>query len=150
MTTAIHLCGEAEAPKLAELVSRARAEAGGDMAPDELAPLLAPLLDGAAQVVAWIFGPGKAPTGYVILSFRYSLAQGGTMALVEDIYVRPAIRNRGIATEVLLALAASLRDGGVVAMGMELGPEAGEAAPRLAAHAGLTSDSTVTRAIRRL
>lgn len=137
MTTAIHLCADEDIGRLAELVARARFEADDPIALEDVTEALAPLAGGAAQGAAWLFGPSRAPTGYVILSFRFSLAHGGTIGTIEDIYVRPTIRRRGIATEVLLALASALRDGGIVAVTMQLSDDAPEALPRLAARSGL-------------
>lgn len=150
MTTAIHLCGEGHASLLVDLVARARAEAGNAVPPDDISEVLAPLLSGGKEGAVWLFGPERAPSGYVVLSFRFSLGAGGTIAVVEDIYVRPAIRRRGIATEVLLALGKALRDGGITALTMEVDPEAGEAPPRLAARAGMNGARQVTAYARAL
>ncbi len=147
MTTSIHLCGEREAARLADLMVRARAEAGQDVTVETLVDLIAPLLAGTAQGAAWLFGPTKAPTGYVVLSFRYSVAEGGTVATVEEIFVRPAIRRRGIATEVLLALSKALSDGGITALSADFDSDI---LHRLATRAGLTERRGLTRATRRL
>ena len=48
MTTAIHLCTEAHAPQLIDLVRRSRAEHGTAAPDDDPTPLLAPILAGGS------------------------------------------------------------------------------------------------------
>jgi GNAT superfamily N-acetyltransferase len=64
----------------------------------------------------WTVGPARAPLGYVLITFGWSLTQGGMVGWVEDIYVRPSVRKRGIGTGVLHAVSLSLREAGVKAL----------------------------------
>lgn len=113
MTTAIHLCGPDDADRLLALVERCHGEAGIASDPESRAAGVRPLLDGSPFGAAYVFGPSRAPSGYVIITFGWSTEMGGLSACVNEIWVRPSIRGHGIATEVLNALAPELRDAGV-------------------------------------
>ena len=66
-----------------------------------------------------------APTGYVIVTFGWSMEIGGMDAFVDELYIRPPVRKRGIASEVLSAIANSLKDVGVKALHLEVDKEDG-------------------------
>ncbi len=150
MTTAIHLCGPADLPRLDPLVARHHAEIGLDSDADARQALLGPLLEGSPLGAVWLFGPSRAPSGYLVAGFGWSLAAGGMAASVEALFVRPSIRRRGIATEVLTAIAGALRDGGVRALHLDAA-DGDEAARRLARRAGFAAaDPGLSRLIRPL
>lgn len=123
MTTAITLATPTDAPRLLSLIAAFHAEYGIDMDDDARQSALTPLLDGSPLGAAWLFGPSLSPTGYVIITFGWSMEFGGMDAFVDEIYVRPNVRKRGIASEVLSAIASSLRDVGVRALHLEVDRE---------------------------
>jgi ribosomal protein S18 acetylase RimI-like enzyme len=81
---------------------------------------LQPLLDGMPQGAIYLIGPARAPLGYVVLSFGWSLPLAGMEARVEELYIRPPVRGRGIATEVLGSLPRALAQAGVKAIHLHL------------------------------
>jgi ribosomal protein S18 acetylase RimI-like enzyme len=81
---------------------------------------LAPLLAGIPHGVAYLIGPARAPIGYVIITFGWSVEFGGLDAIIDEIYVRPGVRGRGIATEALSSLPNALAGGGVKAIHLEV------------------------------
>ncbi len=123
MTTAIHLATPEDAPRLFPLLEAFHTEYGLSSTAEHREAALAPLLDGSPLGAAWLFGPAKAPTGYVIITFGWSIELGGMDAFVDELYIRPPVRNRGIASEVLSALSSSLRDVGVKALHLEVDRE---------------------------
>jgi len=123
MTTAITLATPADAPKLLGLVAAFHTEYGLDLDNAQREAALMPLLDRSPLGAAWLFGPSLSPTGYVIITFGWSIELGGMDAFVDELYVRPNVRKRGIASEVLSAIAASLRDVGVRALHLEVDRE---------------------------
>lgn len=120
MTTAMHLATPDDAPRLLPLIAAFHAEYGLDTTDDTRAAALAPLLAGSPHGAAWLFGPARAPTGYVIITFGWSMELGGMEAFVDELFIRPAVRKRGLASEVLHTVAASLSDVGVKALHLEV------------------------------
>jgi len=123
MTTAIHLATPDDAPQLLKLVSAFHTEFGIERSDDQRTAAIAPLLEGSPLGAAWLFGPTKAPTGYTIISFSWSMEFGGMDAFVDELFIRPNVRKRGIASEVLLAISSSLSDVGVKALHLEVDRE---------------------------
>lgn len=119
MSTAIHLCAEDDAGRIAPLLSAFRAEYGLKETDEAREVALAPLLAGSPYGAAYLLGPARAPVGYVVITFGWSLELGGMEAWLDEIYVRPGVRGRGIATEVLLALGRMLEGAGVKAIHLE-------------------------------
>lgn len=132
MSTAITLAGPDHMGTLLGLMSR-RVTEGQDA--EENDAIMArqnavePLLDGGRDGAAWLIGPTRAPLGYVIVTFQWSLTSAKRDAWVQDVYIRPNVRRRGIATEVLHTIAVSLKRGGIGAL-----------------HVRLTEDDAIARA----
>jgi ribosomal protein S18 acetylase RimI-like enzyme len=120
MTTAIHLATPDDAPRLLSLITAFHAEYGIERSDEQREAALMPLLPGSPVGAVWLFGPAKAPTGYTIITFGWSMELGGMDAIVDELYIRPPVRKRGIASEVLLAISSSLSDVGVQALHLEV------------------------------
>lgn len=135
MSAALHLARPGDLDRLAALVAAFHAEAGIDQDPDARRGALLPLLDGIPQGCVYLIGPARAPLGYVIITFGWSVEFGGMDAAVDEIYIRPAVRGRGIAGEVLIALPMALAGAGLKALHLEVGRD-NDAAIRLYARAG--------------
>ncbi|MBT8410989.1 MAG: GNAT family N-acetyltransferase [Octadecabacter sp.] len=120
MSTAIHLATPADAPKLLPLMAAFHAEYGLDLDDTHRNAAVAPLLEGSPLGAVWLFGLAKAPTGYVIITFGWSVEMGGMEAFVDELYIRPNVRKRGLASEALSTIASSLRDVGVKALHLEV------------------------------
>ncbi len=109
---------------------------------------LAPLLAGAPHGALYLIGPARAPVGYLACAFTWSLAAGGLEAILDELWIRPAVRRRGMATEAAAALAGSLAGAGVVAMSLQAAP--GSAAERLFARLGFAQRAECAVMARRL
>ena len=123
MTTAIHLAGPDDAPRLLALIAKFHEECGIERTDAQREGALMPLLEGSPLGAAWLFGPAKAPTGYTIITFGWSMEFGGMDAFVDELFIRPSVRKRGIASEVLMAISSSLSDVGVKALHLEVDRE---------------------------
>jgi len=120
VSTALHLCTTDDAPVLTTLIARFHDEFGLEQDPDSRASALAPLLGGSPYGAAYLLGPRKAPVGYLVVTFGWGIELGGMEAWIDEIYVRPNVRGRGIATEVLAAIARVLRGAGVKVIHLEV------------------------------
>ena len=110
---------------------------------------IAPLLDGIPHGAVYLVGPARSPIGYVVVTFGWSIEFGGLDAMIDEIYVRPAVRGRGIATEVLTALPKALAGAGLKALHLEVGT-ANDSALRLYARAGFRPRENTLLMSRRL
>ncbi|SLN19276.1 GNAT family N-acetyltransferase [Roseisalinus antarcticus] len=118
--TAIRLCSPEDAGSVLPLVARFHEEYGLDTTEEHREMALTPLLEGSPLGAVWIFGPARAPVGYMVVTFSWSLAMGGMDAYLDEIYIRPSVRGRGIASEALHAVGKALREGNVRALHLEV------------------------------
>lgn len=115
----VHLATEADVDTLLPLVAAFHAEMGFDTDGDHRLRAVAPLLEGSPHGAIWLMGPRRSPVGYVAISFGWSVELGGMDAILDEIYVRPAVRGRGMALDALSAVAKALAQAGVVALHLE-------------------------------
>jgi ribosomal protein S18 acetylase RimI-like enzyme len=120
MTAALRLARPEDLDRLMGLVSAFHAEQGIAQDADQRREALLPLLEGIPHGCIYLIGPGRAPLGYIILTFGWSVEFGGMDGFVDEIYIRPAVRGRGIATEVLLELPKALAEAGLTALHLEV------------------------------
>ncbi len=138
MSAALHLAKPGDLDRVMALVTAFHAEEGLDGTDEARRAALQPLLDGIPHGCVYLIGPARAPLGYVVITFGWSVEFGGMDAFVDEIFIRPAVRGRGIATEVLIALPKALAQAGVRALHLEVDRE-NEIAQRLYARAGFRS-----------
>ena len=120
MSAALRLARPEDLDRLMTLVSAFHAEEGITQDADQRRDALLPLLEGIPHGCIYLIGPGRAPLGYIILTFGWSVEFGGMDGFVDEIYIRPAVRGRGIATEVLLDLPKALAEAGLTALHLEV------------------------------
>ncbi|WP_170338261.1 GNAT family N-acetyltransferase [Ruegeria arenilitoris] len=130
MSAALRLARPEDLDRLMGLVAAFHAEAGIQQDPDQRRDALMPLLEGIPHGCIYLIGPSRAPLGYIILTFGWSVEFGGMDGFVDEIYIRPAIRGRGIATEVLLDLPKALAGAGLTTLHLEV-DRTNEAAQKL-------------------
>ena len=107
--------------RLCRLVTDAHAERGIDQTDEARRAGLAPLLESSPHGAVYLIGPGRAPIGYIIVTFSWSVALGGMTGTVDEINIRPGVRGRGIGTEVLTNLPKALASAGLMALHAETG-----------------------------
>ncbi len=135
MSASLRLARPEDLPRLMTLVAAFHEEAGIDQDGDKRRDAIAPLLDGIPHGCVYLIGPGRAPLGYAILTFGWSVEFGGLDAFIDEIYIRPAVRGRGIATEVLHDLPKALAEAGLTALHLEV-DRTNEAAQKLYLRSG--------------
>ena len=116
----LHLATPEDETRLVPLVAAFQEERGIASDDTRRTAAVAPLLDGSPHGAVWLIGPRKAPVGYVAVSFGWSVDLGGLAATISQIFVRPAVRRRGLGGDALIAIAKALKPGGVRALHLEL------------------------------
>ena len=137
MSAALTLATPEHFDRLDALVAAFHAEEGIRLSEEARRAGIAPLLEGIPHGAAYLIGPPRAPIGYVIVTFGWSVEFGGMDGFVDEIFVRPGVRGRGVAGEVLLALPRALAGAGVKALHLEVSEE-NETAQRLYARCGFS------------
>jgi ribosomal protein S18 acetylase RimI-like enzyme len=98
---------------------------------------------------AWIIERDGQPVGYFVLCYGYSIEFRGRDAFLDEIYVRPAARGRGLAREALEFAQAECSKAGVRSLHLEV-RRGNEAARRLYRDAGFVERESylMTRKLR--
>jgi GNAT superfamily N-acetyltransferase len=68
---------------------------------DRHAPALAALAAGEPFARAWLIRLGGRPVGYVVLAWTFSVEAGGREACVDELYLLPEVRDRGLGGRAL-------------------------------------------------
>ena len=116
----LHLAKPEDAEKLITMVAAFHAEMGFDTDRAHHEGALIPLLEGSPYGAVWLIGPKLSPVGYLVICFGWSVEFGGMDAFVDEIYIRPAVRRRGMGAEALNSMALTLKDSGVRALHLEV------------------------------
>ncbi len=120
MSAALTLGRPEHLDKLVVLCAAFHAEGGIETTNDARRAGLAPLLEGSPYGAVYLIGPPLAPIGYIVVCFGWSVEFGGLDAILDEFYVRPGVRGRGIASEALIALPRALSEGGLRAIHLEV------------------------------
>lgn len=131
----LHLAAIDDLEKLLPLVTSFHAHHGIEINDDERIAALVPLLEGIPHGVAYLIGPRRAPVGYIVISFGYSVELGGIDAFVDEFFIRERVRGRGMGSEVLSTLLPALSEHGVKALHLEVAAD-NDRAQRLYKRAG--------------
>ncbi|WP_415920605.1 GNAT family N-acetyltransferase [Tateyamaria sp. SN6-1] len=120
MSAALTLGAPEHFDRLDALVAAFHAEEGISLDPESRAAGLRPLLEGIPHGAVYLIGPPRAPIGYLIVTFGWSVEFGGMDGFIDEIFIRPGVRGRGVASEVLLSLPRALASAGVKALHLEV------------------------------
>lgn len=135
MSAALTLANLDHLERVLPLVAAFHAEEGIEMSDSARADAVQPLLSGIPHGAIYLVGPPRAPIGYIVVTFGWSIEFGGMDGFVDELFVRPGVRGRGIASEVLLTLPRALADAGLKALHLEVAPD-NDVAKRLYTRAG--------------
>ena len=69
----------------------------------------------------WIINENGKDVGYVVITLRYGMEYSGLMACIDDLFVIPQSRNRGLSTAALLQVRDFCKSIGVRAITVEVG-----------------------------
>jgi ribosomal protein S18 acetylase RimI-like enzyme len=118
--TALTLAKPGDIETVLPLIAAFHAETGITQDDAARRAAVAPLLEGSPHGAIYIAGPVRAPIGYVMISFGWSLEFGGLDGMLDEIYIRPGVRGRGIGSEFLAALPRALAGAGLRALHLEV------------------------------
>ena len=118
--TAMTLGKPEDIDRLLPLIAAFHAEEGVNLSDAARRAAVQPLLEGSPHGAIYMVGPARAPIGYACVSFGWSLAFGGLDGFLDEIYIRPGVRGRGIGTEVLRGLPKALAAAGMKAIHLEV------------------------------
>lgn len=116
----LHLATPEDSDKLLPMVAAFHTEMGFDSDAVHQAQAIGPLLEGSPHGAVWLIGPRKAPVGYVAVSFGWSIEFGGLDAMLDEVFVRAAVRRRGMGGDALDGLCKALAEAGVRALHLEV------------------------------
>lgn len=105
--------GAADLPLLERLVRAYYVEDGHSFQDDRQPAALAALAAGEPFGRAWLIVLDRRPVGYVVLSWGFSVEAGGREACLDEIYLVPEVRNRGLGRGALALVDAEARAVGV-------------------------------------
>ncbi len=114
--TAVNLAKPEDIDRLTQLVAAHHSEAGLALDAETRQGALMPLLEGSPHGAIYLIGPGRAPIGYIVLSFGWSIEFGGIDGFIVEFFIRPGVRGRGIGSEVLRQLPKALGQAGLKAL----------------------------------
>jgi GNAT superfamily N-acetyltransferase len=94
---------------------------------------LVPLLERRDLGRVWLVDVNGVAAGYFILCFGYSIEKGGRDAMIDEFFIDPAYRNRGVGRQVLEQVIAEARALGIVSLFLEVSRDNAAAQRRYAA-----------------
>lgn len=71
----------------------------------------------------WIFDHESRDVGYVVVTLRFGMEYGGTIACLDDLFVVPRSRNHGLAKAALLEVREFCKTNGIRAITVEVGDD---------------------------
>ena len=118
--TKLILAGPDDLDRVLRLAGDFHAETGITQDETRRRAALLPLLDGSPHGCVYLAGPARAPIGYVLVSFGWSLEFGGLEGAINELYIRPGVRGRGIGSEILASLPKALGAAGLTALHIQI------------------------------
>lgn len=114
--------GASDVPALLGMMEQLYAEDAGRFDAARAEPALRGLLGDGSLGAVWIAEDGEVACGYVVLTLGYSLEFHGRDAFVDELFVVPSHRGRGLGSLALALLEEECRRRGVHALHLEVTP----------------------------
>jgi ribosomal protein S18 acetylase RimI-like enzyme len=114
--------GPAEAERLTAAVRRFHGKSGHAVGPAQAAAI-SDLCSDASLGRAWLLADGRGrDVGYALAYRRHSIDHGGRVAVLDDLWIDPALRGCGLGTPLLRAAMAGMAEAGARAISVEADP----------------------------
>jgi ribosomal protein S18 acetylase RimI-like enzyme len=117
----VRAAGAADVDLLVELMTEFYAEADFRLDAERAGAAFDELLGSPSLGRVWIAEVDGRAAAYVVLTLGYSMEYGGRDAFVDDLFVRPAFRDRGIGRLLLAEVRRACEALGVRALHLEVG-----------------------------
>jgi ribosomal protein S18 acetylase RimI-like enzyme len=114
-------------PLLIEFMALFYAESGYQLDRAYAEKAFAALLTNENLGYVWLIDEDNRNAGYVVVTFRFAMEYGGLMACLDDLYVIPERRNRGLSTAALDHVRTFCENLGIRAITVEVAPDNGPA-----------------------
>ena len=121
MTTATRNATLNDIPALVDMMQEFYAEADYSLDRQWAAASFSTLLQDDSLGAAWVIVHDSEPAGYVVLTMRFSMEYGGLDAFIDDLFIRPSYRRRGLGRVALKALFEECERRQVLAVHVEVG-----------------------------
>ena len=121
MSATIRLATDADVPALVALMAEFYAEAHFPLPAESAARAFAALLTAPPLGAVWLAELEGRAVGHVVLTTAFSMEYGGLRGFIDDLFVRPAARRRGIGAALLAAARAGALVRGLRALCVETG-----------------------------
>jgi len=109
-------------PLLASLMADFYAEAGYELDHARAKAAFAAILADERLGHVWIIQAEHRDVGHVVLTLRFAMEYGGLIACLDDLYVKPGSRNRGLSTGALMEVRKFCESSGIRALTVEVDP----------------------------
>ena len=113
--------GAPEAERLVAAVRRFHGESGHGVDPTQAAAIHA-LCSDASLGRAWLLTDERRDVGYALAYWRHSIDHDGRIAVLDDLWIEPGLRGRGLGARLLGAALAQIEEAGVRAAVVEADP----------------------------
>ncbi len=123
----VHAATHENIPDLVEMMQEFYDESAFSLDRDAAVSSFKTLLDEPAFGAIWMCFDGKDATGYVVLTICFSMEYGGFEGCVDDLYVRPAARRKGVGNRLLESLLIECHDRNLESLQVEVAPYNGAA-----------------------
>jgi GNAT superfamily N-acetyltransferase len=121
INAATHSATLEDVPQLVRMMEEFYDEAGFPLDHGRASDGFSALLADRSRGAIWIVFEDAQPAGYAVLTLRFSMEHGGLDAFIDDLFIRPPHRRRGLGRLVLQALFHECRKRGVLAVHVEVG-----------------------------
>lgn len=110
-----------DVPLLVGLMAEFYAEAGYELDRERAAGAFAAMVADARLGYVWIIQADRCDVGHVVLTLKFAMEYGGVVGCLDDLYVQPGWRNKGLSTAALLEVRSFCETAGIRAITVEVG-----------------------------
>ncbi|MCU1330071.1 MAG: GCN5-related N-acetyltransferase [Bryobacterales bacterium] len=108
-------------PLLVSLMAEFYAEAGYPLNDEAAAGAFAAIISDERLGYIWVIQEQHKDVGHLVVCLRFAMEFGGMIACLDDLYVQPASRNKGLGSAALTELSRFCATTGIRAMTVEVG-----------------------------
>jgi GNAT superfamily N-acetyltransferase len=110
-----------DVPLLVSLMAEFYAEAGYPLNQEAAASAFAAIISDERLGYIWVIQEQHQDVGHLVVCLRFAMEYGGMIACLDDLYVQPASRNKGLGSAALTELSRFCETTGIRSMTVEVG-----------------------------